>query len=198
MKTILSLIVLLVCGLQTSAQVQSPLVFIDTSYTPMVGAVTKVATSTDLWNALKNSKCGDEIRLQSGVTFTGNFVLPNKGCTSWIYIRSDVPDTGLPTGITQPGTRITPRYAGVMAKIVSPNSAPAIGAQFGAGYYRFIGVEITTSYVSLTNENYGLVDFGEDLSTGASASTAAQLPNNIILDRCYIHGVPKGNVKRGV
>jgi hypothetical protein len=198
MKTIFSLITLLFCSAMVSAQVQSPLVFLDTSYDSPTGAVIKVATSTDLWNALKNANCGDEIRLASNVTFSGNFVLPNKGCTIWTIIRSDVPDTGLPTGLPVPGARVTPRYANVMAKIVSPNSAPAIAAQFGASYYRFIGVEITTSFVSLTNENYGLIDFGEDPSTGASATTVAQLPNNITLDRCYIHGVSKGNVKRGV
>jgi hypothetical protein len=42
------------------------------------------------------------------------------------------------------------------------------------------------------------VDLGEDPTTGKSASSVSELPHDITIDRCYIHGTPKGNVKAGI
>ena len=42
----------------------------------------------DLQAAINNAQPGDTILLQAGATFTGNFILPNKGGSSYITIRS--------------------------------------------------------------------------------------------------------------
>jgi hypothetical protein len=76
--------------------------------------------------------------------------------------------------------------------------APAISAQPGAGHYRFLALEITTTFSTLESVQYGLVDLGEDLATGESATSVSELPHDITIDRCYIHGTPNGNVKRGI
>jgi hypothetical protein len=171
-----------------------PRSFIDTSVPTQTGSVISVPSGGDFQGALNGANCGDTIQLAEGATFTGNFVLPVKTCNGWVVVQTSAPQSSLPA----PGTRITPSYSHVLAKIVTPNSMAAMAAQFGAGHYRFVGVEITTTFSTLNSEQYGLVDFGEDPSNGNSATSASELPHDITIDRCYIHGTPNGNVKRGV
>jgi hypothetical protein len=59
-------------------------------------------------------------------------------------------------------------------------------------------VEITTIFSSIEFEQYGLVDLGSDPRTGQMALSLSELPRDITIDRCYIHGTPKGDVKRGI
>jgi hypothetical protein len=171
-----------------------PRSFIDTSLPTQTGSPINVPSGGDFQGALNGANCGDTIQLAEGATFTGNFVLPVKSCNGWVIVQTSAPQSALPA----PGSRIAPSYSHVLAKIVTPNSMPALGAQFGAGHYRFIGIEITTTFSTLQSEQYGLVDFGEDPETGNSASSTSELPHDITIDRCYIHGTPNGNVKRGV
>jgi Putative Ig domain len=171
-----------------------PRSYVDTSMPNQSGSVIHVGTSADFQQALDGANCGDTIELAEGSTFVGNFVLPTKSCQGWVVVRSSAPDSSLPAA----GKRITPLDAHALAKIVSPNPAPAISAQPGASRYRLLGLEITTSFSSLKSEQYGLLDLGEDPITGRSAASVSDLPHDITIDRCYIHGTPTGNVKRGV
>src|SRR5947209_16613699 len=84
-----------------------------------------------------------------------------------------------------------------MPKIVSPNTSPAITAAFGAHHYRFVGIEITTTWSSATDTDHNLVLFGHG-ALGNAATSLAELPTDITFDRCYIHGTPTGNVRRGI
>jgi hypothetical protein len=158
------------------------------------GLTIDVPVGGDFQGALNGASCGDTIQLAEGATFTGNFVLPVKSCDGWVVVRTSASDSSLPAA----GTRIAPTYSHVLAKIVSPNSAPAIAARFGANHYRFVALEITTTFSTLESEQYGLVDFGTDPGTGQTAESLSELPQDITIDRCYIHGTPKGNVKRGI
>src|SRR5437016_6326296 len=66
-----------------------PRVFVDTRYSPSTrGKLIRVRAGGDLQAALDASEPGDVIELSAGATFTGNFVLPRKPGTDWIYIRS--------------------------------------------------------------------------------------------------------------
>ncbi|MFY9585354.1 MAG: hypothetical protein WAR21_12780, partial [Candidatus Acidiferrales bacterium] len=66
-----------------------PRVFLDTTYSPPTrGKLIPVNAGGDLQAALDASRPGDVIELQAGATFTGNFILPKKPGTDWIYIRS--------------------------------------------------------------------------------------------------------------
>ena len=77
------------------------------------------------------------IVLAAGATFTGNFVLPVKEGAQFITVRSSTPDAKLPAD----GRRITPAYAPLLAKIQSPNSAPAVKTAPGAHHWRLILLE---------------------------------------------------------
>src|SRR5262252_3697311 len=79
-----------------------------------------VAAGGDLQSAINNAQPGDTIALARGATFTGGFVLPNKGGSTPIVIRT-AGDDGLPG----PGGQIAPANSSLLAKIKS-NGGPAI------------------------------------------------------------------------
>jgi hypothetical protein len=80
--------------------------------------------------------------------------------------------------------------APAMPKIVSPNSNPALSTEPGAHHYRFIGIEFTAT--ASVKTIYAIVAFGGD------QASEGDTPNNLILDRCYVHGLPRLQSSRGV
>lgn len=163
-----------------------PRVFLDTSYTPPAGRTIAVGPGGGLQAALNAAQPGDVIALEAGAVFRGNFILPRKAGSEWIVVRSATPDERLPV----PGTRVTPAFAPVMPKIVSPNSGPAVSTEPGAHHYRFIGVEFSAEASAKTI--YSIVAFGGD------QRSEADTPHDLILDRCYVHGLPELTSRRGV
>lgn len=136
----------------------------------------RVAAGADLQAALNAAQPGDEVVLESGATFTGNFVLPAKqgGGSEWIVVRSDV----IPVGA---GTRVTPALAANSARIVTPNQDPALRTLSGARRWRLVGLQIEHAQNAIYN--YGIVVLGR----GDEKNVEAQ-PSDIVLDRMYIHG----------
>ena len=68
-----------------------PQVYIDTTWNPPTEGTTWAAhNAVQFTKALANSSPGDVIVLDAGVTYSGNFVLPNKNNPNnqWIYIIS--------------------------------------------------------------------------------------------------------------
>jgi len=164
-----------------------PRVFLDTTLVAPSGQIIAVPAGGDVQAALNAAQPGDVITLQAGATFTGPFTLPNKTGTGWIIVRTSAPDSSLPA----PGTRVTPSYAAVMPKIVADASLGfAIQAASGAHHFRFIGIEVMSAAGAPT---FDLVRLG----SGSETSTSA-LPHDIIVDRCYIHGLAGQAAKRGI
>jgi hypothetical protein len=182
-QCVLALSVLLLCCPAAWSQ-ELPRVFLDTTYAPPSGNLIPVSSGGNFQAALDAAQPGDVIELQAGSTFTGNFVLPNKSGTGWIYIRSSA-HASLPA----PGTRVTPSQASLMPKVVTNNSAPAIATASAAHHYRFVGIEIAST-ASLT---YNVISLEGSPQTGT-----AQVPTDIVFDRCYIHGNATGNIRRGI
>ena len=68
----------------------------------MPGASIPVATSAAFQAALNSAVAGDVIVLTAGITYTGNFTLPNRGpLTGYITIQSSMVGS-LPTGAYTP------------------------------------------------------------------------------------------------
>ncbi len=163
-----------------------PRTFLNTSYTPPAGRTIAVSAGGDLQAALRAAQSGDVITLEPGAVFRANFSLPKKAGSGWIVVRSAAPDEKLPA----PGTRVTPTFAPVMPKIMSPNSGPAVQTEPGAHHYRLIGIEFSAD--PSAKAIYSIVAFGGDQVSDAAT------PYDLILDRCYVHGHPALTSFRGV
>ena len=116
--------------------------------------------------------------------FRGNFTLPKKTQAGWIVIKSS--SASLPP----PGVRVSPAHATAMPKLISPNGAPVMLTAQGAKGYRFVGIEFTLAPNVKTARQI--------IAFGGMQSSLADIPADLILDRCYIHGHAAANVFRGV
>src|SRR5687767_8242464 len=77
------------------------------------------ATATQLQTAIDTAALGDNIILDAGTTYSGNFTLKNKTAGSgWITIR-----TSNLAGLPAAGVRATPSHAGAMARLQTPNGS---------------------------------------------------------------------------
>jgi hypothetical protein len=164
---------------------------VDTRYVAPTGRTINVPAGGNLQRAIDQARPGDVIMLESGATFRGHLKLREKSGSGWITIRTAVPDARLP----REGERITPEYAPVLAKIVTPDGGPAILASPRAHHYRIIGVEVTVD--TAVKNNGGLIRLG---GSGKDQRTVDQVPHHLILDRVYVHGTPTAgrNSKRCV
>jgi hypothetical protein len=159
-----------------------PQVYIDTTWNPPVGGTTWAAhTDAQFTSALTASVPGDVIVLDAGVTYTGSFRIPAKVNPNqkWIYVISSNL-VNLPAG-----TRVSPANVADMPKLVSTNAAPIIDVLAGANYWRFAGLNMTETY-SISNLLFG------------NYTSSTPLPDNIFIDRCYIHGLTTASVHRAV
>jgi PKD repeat protein len=173
---------------QALGEPELPRVYLDTTYPASSGATINVAAGGNLQAALDQAQPGDQVVLQAGAVFTGNFVLPTKSGNGWIVIR-----TSNLAGLPAEGARADASHAAAMPKLQTPNTAPAIRTAIAAHHYRLVGLEV--GVVATWATNYGIVALGD---TGAAQSSMSQVPHDLVIDRCYIHGNPSGDVTRGV
>ncbi|HXD74729.1 MAG TPA: hypothetical protein VN628_13370, partial [Vicinamibacterales bacterium] len=158
-----------------------------TTTTGSTGVVWNVPAGGDLQAALNAAQPGDVIQLQAGATYTGNFVLPAKSPAATAYITITSSGSGLPDATT----RINPGYAPLLAKIQSPNSAPALATVPYAHHYQLVNLEFLANYQGYND----VIDFGD----GSSAQNSlAGVPHDLVADRLYIHGDPVYGQKRAI
>ena len=150
---------------------------------PALAFATDFAVPGDwaLQDALNAAQGGDTITIDASIPITGNFVLP--------ATPGPVPITVRTSNYQQlPDRRILPSDTDLLAKIISPNSSPAIKAASGSNGWRLLGLEIiTTTYA------YQAIQLGEAIETSPDA-----LPGDLELDRLYIHADPSFGGKRAV
>ncbi|MGH9372117.1 MAG: hypothetical protein ACRD15_11360 [Vicinamibacterales bacterium] len=150
------------------------------------GAAITVSAGSDLQSALDNASPGDVITLPPGATFSGNFVLPRKSGDRYITLRTASSD-----GLPSPGGRVSPEQSAQLAKIRSPNRAPAIRTAPGAHHWRLVLLEVGPTAGGVGD----IVVLGN--ATVAQSGTDGG-PHDLIIDRCYIHGDPERGQKRGI
>jgi hypothetical protein len=148
-----------------------------------------VRAGEDLQQALNAARPGDTILLEPGATYVGNFVLPakNGGEGVFITVRSSAPDWTLPESTE----RISPEHEPRLPKIKSPNSQPALATAPGAHHYRLLFLELQANAQGVGD----IITLGDGSSAQSSLS---QVPHDLIVDRCYIHGDPAYGQKRGI
>jgi hypothetical protein len=145
------------------------------------GRVVSVPAGGDLQAALDSARPGDTIALAAGATYVGPFTLPEKTGDEWITIRGD----GEPP---RPGVRADSSRAASMPKLVSDRGTVVTTAR-GAHHYRLVGLEIRPREGAfLTN----VVQFG------ATESSDRDVPHDLAVEGCYIHGDPVRGSRRGI
>ena len=174
---------------EAGSRVALPREFLNFSMPVVSGRSIMVPAGGNLQRALNSAQRGDEIVLTAGATYTGNFVLPVKAGTAangWIIIRSDK-SSELPAA----GTRVSPSQSSLMATIETPNVSPAIKTSGPSSGWWLVGLEVTVS-PALTSQQYGIITLGE------GQRTLDAVPQDLVLDRMYIHGQTTTNVSRCV
>jgi regulation of enolase protein 1 (concanavalin A-like superfamily) len=147
-----------------------------------------VPAGGDFQAALNSAQPGDTILLAAGATYRGNFVLPAKGGTAVITIRSGAADASLPPA----GTRITPAYAAALPKLQSASGAmPALATAPSASYYTIQFVE----FLPNPSGTGAMVELGSAESTQNSLSV---VPHDLVIDRCYLHSSADVPQLRGI
>src|SRR5436853_6398319 len=124
-----------VVAAQASTQPELPRVYLDTNYPASSGAMINVAAGGNLQAALNQAQPGDQVVLQAGAVFTGNFILPAKAGDDWIIIR-----TSNLSALPAEGTRAEATHAAAMPKITTANTMPALKTATAAHHYRLVGL----------------------------------------------------------
>jgi hypothetical protein len=156
-------------------------------------AVIQVPANANLQQYLDSAQPGDTLLLPAGAVYTGNFVLPVKPVrygnnADYITIRSSG------AGELPNAQRVSPSQAAAMAKIVDPgNGLPAFQAPLYSHYWRLTGLEIYPA--TPVTPIFDLIDIG---SYGSDQDMLEKAPLHFVFDRCYIHGWPNVNFKRGI
>lgn len=154
-------------------------------------AIINVPAGGDFQAALNAASPGDTINLTAGAVYStaGGFTLPNKGASTQVITIQSSALSNLPGA----GYRVKPTDQTRMPRIQSSiNGSPVLLTAIGAHHYRLLGLDIT---VASGRWSYQLVQLGDGTETQLS-----QLPSNITIERCYIHGDPTAipGTKRGV
>ncbi len=169
-----------------SQQQQRPRRISESPSTAAVQAGTiRVAAGGDFQRALDSARCGGTIILEAGAIYRPSgdgFVLPRKEPCSGTDADYITIQTSNLAGIAPPGQRIDPKvHAAAMPKLIGSNGNFVLSASPGAHYFKFIGIEITTS----GNPNVytsDLVNLGSYFSYEQRLAT-----NHIIFDRMFVH-----------
>ena len=182
---------------------EPPKAYVETAYQRRSGATIHVRKGEDLQGALDRAKPGDTVAVEAGATFTGNFDLTPKTGKGWIYVQSSAIDKIAPSD-----QRTSPADAPNMPKIQTPNSTSAITVLPGAANYRLVGLEITPATGAPRVYQLVNIDFitsrvaakVRDMVQGVAPSIVkdTEFPQNITIDRCYIHGSDTQDVRQGV
>jgi hypothetical protein len=150
------------------------------------GVERRVPAGGDLQQALNAAQAGDRIVLEPGATYLGNFVLPVHSGSDFVTLTTDPASSDLPPT----GKRISPEHAGLLAKIQSPNGEAALATAPGARHWRLQFLEFPGGRSS------DVILLGDG---GPKQRTLADVPGDLVIDRCYIHGDANGaGPKRGV
>lgn len=148
--------------------------------------VISVPAGGDLQQAIDRARPGDILTLAPGATYVGSFVLPARNGTAYITIRTAA-DERQPRA----GQRVLPVHAERLAKLRSAGSAPAIRTAPGAHHWRLQLLEMSAAAPGPGD----LVALGDG---SAAQSALSEVPHDLILDRCYVHGDPDRAQKRGI
>jgi hypothetical protein len=154
---------------------------------PLAAETIAVPAGGDLQQAINRARPGDTLMLAAGATYSGNFVLPAREGNLYVTIRTAGQEQTLP----RVGQRILPAHSERLARLRSPNDEPALRTAAGAHHWRIQLLEFQANRAGAGE----IIRLGEG---GAAQNNLSQVPHDLVVDRCYIHGDPTLGQKRGV
>jgi hypothetical protein len=155
-----------------------------TAFAPQ-GTVISVPAGANLQDAINRANPGDTIALEPGATFVGNFVLPAKDGNQFITLRTAGDD--LPAA----SERIDPADAPALAKLKSANSSAVLRTAPGAHHWRLQLLEFQANPGGFGD----IILLGDG---GREQNDLSEVPHDLVVDRCYVHGDPTKGQKRGI
>ena len=145
-----------------------------------------VAAGEDLQAAIDRARPGDEILLEPGATYVGNFTLPATAGSRYITIRSAAEASRFPSR-----GRVLPEHARWMPTLRSPNGAPALATMPGAHHWRL-------QWLAFEANADGV---GDIITPGDGSDEQRDLrsvPHSFLLDGLILRGHPTLGQKRGI
>lgn len=177
----------------TAHAAERPKVYLDTTLVVSAGRVFTVRAGDDLQAIVDKAQPGDTVDVQANATFPPLAIRNKTDSYKWLTIR-----TSAWASLPAPGVRIGPVHSPLMPKLVPVDTGyaldiyPTSNGFTRARNVRFIGIEIAVN--PNFPVNFGLVKIG----TNDSWKTMLGMePTDIIFDRCYVHGLPGLDSKRG-
>jgi len=138
---------------------------------------------------LDNLRGGDVLELEAGAVWSGGFLLPQNRTTQPITIRTTY--TGWESSV-----RVGPADAPKMATLEVPGSSPVLRAQANSHGFVLEGLELRVA-ADYTNMQYNLLSWGYHRDANTQISVLEELPANIIIKHCYVHGHATSSSRRG-
>ena len=159
------------------------------------GSIAKAATITvpaggDLQAAINAAQPGDRIILEANKDYFCTCVLPVKSGTAFITIESsryaEIPVRDFFS--KQPA----PEVVQMMARVKPFHSTePSFQTAPGAHHYKLLGLDLSP----LDGPATRVVEFG---THGPIQDTLGEVPNNLAIDKSWIHAGPTQDIQRGV
>jgi hypothetical protein len=153
-------------------------------------ATIALAANGDLQAAINSAQPGDVITLPGGATYVGNFVLPAKTNPNGLNIT--IKSAANPSQLPAAGQRVLPTHANRLPNIKSPNALPALQTAAGARFW-------VLQYLEFQANPGG---YGDIITLGsgdpAVQTSLDQVPSDLVIDHCYIHGDAATGQKRGI
>jgi len=144
-------------------------------YPVVTGASWPVHAGGNLQTVLNGVSCGDEVVIDAGALFSGNFTTPLIRCpTSPVLVRS-ASIASLP-----PGVQVQQSQANLMPTLSTPNDNSVLVFAEGASGWYFAGINFTVAL--------GVQGLWNLIPLSVGAVTVSQLPSNITFDRVLVHG----------
>lgn len=201
-----NLLILLTAILILTGSAKAANLVVPSSQFPCNLATRPAAPADDscLQSAINAAAPGDYIILEANRTFVGPYILRYKPGNYEKYIT--ITSSGLNAGFPPAGHRVNPSFAHLMPKIVAPaDNGRAVqtelkmesGVPKPAHHYAFVGIEFSQKEGSY---NTRLIKLGRynDGDGSPEQTQFDQVAHDFILDRCYIHKHPDGNVRNGI
>ena len=144
-------------------------------YPVVTGMTWPVHAGGNLQTVLNGVHCGDQVVIDAGALFSGNFTAPLINCpTSPVLVRS-ASITSLPAGVL-----VRQSQATLMPTISAPNEDSVLVFAAGTSGWYFAGINFTVAQ--------GVQGLWNLITLSANATAVSELPSNITFDRVVVHG----------